>query len=66
MRRSTRPRLAIYLPARKAAWILGVPCRPRWAIWTRRIAVSRAILALIGDEAEFHPGAYEKMRGVFL
>jgi hypothetical protein len=40
---SKRLRLAIYLPARKTAWLLGVPCRPRCAIWTRRISAQGAI-----------------------
>jgi hypothetical protein len=29
------------------SWILGVTCRSRHAIWTRRIAVSRARLAAL-------------------
>src|SRR3984893_7110413 len=98
MRRSTRLRLAVCPSARKAAWILGAPYRPRCVVWTRRISVSRARLAvlrrlrpatpgiiprrrdthhiahdanrerlaLVRDEAEFHLGASEKMRSVFL
>src|SRR5437870_2752909 len=40
MRRSTRLRLAVCPSARKAAWILGAPYRPRCVGWTRRISVS--------------------------